>query len=250
MTQQSKVYAAKVSSRAEKWIKQSHPWVFDQSIVKVNGTPSTGDVVVVFDQKKNNFLACGFWDAESPIRIKLCQFGKSARINDDWFKEKLSDAFELRKPLLDGQTDSYRLIYGENDYFPGLICDVYDQVAVLKVYSGIWWNRIPMMAENIQAITGCEAVVLRTSRNASNAKYTDGQVVIGELSDPEVVFTEFGLKFKAHVIKGHKTGYFLDHRSNRNRVGEISKDKNVLDIFSYAGGFSVHALAGGAESVT
>ncbi|MEO0403393.1 MAG: class I SAM-dependent rRNA methyltransferase [Bacteroidota bacterium] len=250
MAQQSKVYAVKVALKAEKWIKQSHPWVFDQSIEKVNGSPKTGDVVVIFDQRKNSFLACGFWDAESPIRIKLCQFGKPARLNDEWFGEKLHEAMELRVPLQKKQTNSYRLLYGENDFFPGLICDVYDNVAVLKVYSGIWWQRIPLMAALIQEVTNCKSVILRTSRNASHSQYKDGQILRGELLDPEVIFTEFGLRFKAHVIKGHKTGYFLDHRSNRNRVGQMSKGKDVLDIFSYAGGFSVHALSGGAKMVT
>jgi 23S rRNA (cytosine1962-C5)-methyltransferase len=70
------------------------------------------------------------------------------------------------------------------------------------------------------------------------------------LNNPEVVFLEHGLSFMAHVLKGHKTGYFLDHRANRKRVGEFARGKTVLDVFAYAGGFSVHALAGGASEVT
>ena len=79
---------------------------------------------------------------------------------------------------------------------------------------------------------------------------TDGQVIYGDLENEVVVFREHGVLFSANVIKGHKTGYFLDHRLNRKQVGEWSKDKTVLDVFSYAGGFSVHALANQAKEVT
>ena len=78
----------------------------------------------------------------------------------------------------------------------------------------------------------------------------DGQILYGELADEVVEFKEHGVLFSANVIKGHKTGYFLDHRANRKRVGELSKGKTVLDVFSYTGGFSVHALANGAKEVT
>ena len=78
----------------------------------------------------------------------------------------------------------------------------------------------------------------------------DGQVLHGDLPAETIVFREHGLRFRANVVKGHKTGYFLDHRHNRKRVGELAKGKSVLDVFAYAGGFSVHALAGGATEVT
>ena len=78
----------------------------------------------------------------------------------------------------------------------------------------------------------------------------DGQILDGELANEVVIFKEHGVRFSANVIHGHKTGYFLDHRANRKKVGELSKNKTVLDVFSYAGGFSVHALVGGATEVT
>ena len=80
--------------------------------------------------------------------------------------------------------------------------------------------------------------------------FEDGTVLWGELADPNVVFKEHGLNFHANVIKGHKTGYFLDHRHNRKQVGDLAHGKTVLDVFAYAGGFSVHALVGGAKEVS
>lgn len=243
--------AVKLYPKSEKWVRQCHPWIFDEGIESASSGAKTGDIAVVFDRKKNSFLACGFWDAESPIRIKLCQFGKPAKLNKDWFANKLKEAFELRESLLANETTGYRLLYGENDQFPGLICDVYDKVAVLKLYSGIWWVHLLDIVELLNDLISPDAIVLRTARNVKSPDgFEDGVILRGELKNEEVVFEEFGLKFISHVLKGHKTGYFLDHRSNRKRVGEISGGKRVLDVFAYAGGFSVHALAGGASEVT
>lgn len=241
----------KLNPKAEKWVKSGHPWIFEESIQKASGSPKTGDVAVIFDQWKNRFLACGFWDAESPIRIKLCQFEKSAQLNEEWFIARLEEAYSLRTPLFETDTNAYRLIFGENDRFPGLICDVYDDVAVVKIYSGIWWRRIEIMADLIRDRVNARAVILRIARRVkAPGNYSDGMILLGELNNPEIIFREFGIRFMAHVIKGHKTGYFLDHRSNRKRVGDIASGKTVLDVFSYAGGFSVHALVGGAREVT
>src|SRR5690606_21539908 len=150
-------------------------------------------------------------------------------------------------------TNSYRLVFGENDGFPGFITDVYAEVMVVKLYSAIWFPYLQDILELLIEVSGCKTVVLRLSRNLQAQNYfdlKDGMVLYGTLKNEEVVFVEHGVLFTANVIKGHKTGYFLDHRENRRRVGELAKNKTVLDVFSYAGGFSVHALAGGAEGVT
>jgi len=102
-------------------------------------------------------------------------------------------------------------------------------------------------------ISKTKTVVIRLSRQlkqSKNLQLKDGQVIYGTLENEVVQFVEHGVKFSANVIKGHKTGYFLDHRANRKQVGEWSKNKRVLDVFSYAGGFSVHALFNGAKEVT
>jgi len=115
----------------------------------------------------------------------------------------------------------------------------------------IWKYYMQDILEAVLHHTGVKTVVLRLSRNVQKLQkdYKDGQIIHGVLEDPIVVFREHGILFSAHVIKGHKTGYFLDHRDNRRRIGELSEGKSVLDIFAYAGGFSVHALAGRAKRV-
>ncbi|MBG6129668.1 23S rRNA (cytosine1962-C5)-methyltransferase [Aquimarina sp. EL_43] len=249
----TKRLAVKVRPSAEKIIKQRHPWVFEDSIIKQNVEGEAGDLVIVYDTKKNTFLACGLYDPYSPIRIKLIQFRKTAQINTTWFAEKISEAYEKRIPLLETDTNSYRLLFGENDHLPGCIADVYDQVLVIKLYSHIWFPYLNWIIEHLVAVSGCKCVVLRLSRllQSKGEVYDlkDGQVIYGTLKNEVVVFREHGVLFSANVIKGHKTGYFLDHRHNRKRVGELAYDKTLLDVFSYAGGFSVHALKGGARKV-
>ena len=246
--------AIKLTPKAEVLIKKGHPWVFDKSIVKQNNSGKTGDLVIIFDNRNNKFLACGLLDPNSPIRIKILQANKPANINSDWFKEKIQEAYNKRLPLLKTDTNSYRLIYGENDNMPSFIADVYDNVLVLKLYSNIWLPYLNDIIPHLIKTSKAETVVLRLSRNVAREgnKYglEEGLIIHGELANEVVKFKEHGVNFSANVIKGHKTGYFLDHRENRKKIGELAKGKTVLDVFSYAGGFSVHALAGGAKEVT
>ncbi len=246
--------AIKVKPLTETLIKKGHPWVFENSIIKQNKEGKAGDLAIIFDSKKNKFLACGFYDPESPIRIKILQRNKPTAINAAWFAKQVNVAFQKRIPLLQTNTNSYRLIFGENDNLPSIIADVYANVLVVKLYASFWFYHLkdilPILIEKSKATT----TILRLSRtvqktsNAFNLK--DGQVLDGELKSEVVLFKEHGINFLANVIYGHKTGFFLDHRANRKKVGDMSKGKTVLDVFCYAGGFSIHALVGGAKTVT
>ena len=247
--------AIHVKPAAERALKREHPWVFEEAITKQNTEGEAGSLAIIFDRKKDKFLAAGLFDPYSPIRIKAIQFGKSAQINNDWFAAKIASAFAKRKSLLLTDTNSYRFIYGENDGLPGLVADVYDHILVLKLYSFVWFPYLKTVLPHLLEYSQCTTIVLRLSRNVQARTelcygLSDGQVIYGDLPQEEVIFREHGLRFSANVIKGHKTGYFLDHRHNRKRIGSLAKGKSVLDIFAYAGGFSVHALGGGATAVT
>ena len=244
--------AVKLNAKGEQFVVKGHPWVFSNSIVKINDNAKTGDLTIIFSKNKNKVIGIGLYDANSPIRIKIIHNAETkVKINSEFFHHKIEVAFEKRLELLRTKTNSYRLIFGENDGFPGLIADVYDSVLVVKLYSEIWLPYLESIFESLQQISNAETVVMRLSRNLQNSKnhkLTDGEVIYGTLNNEVVEFVEHGVT--ANVIKGHKTGYFLDHRDNRRRVGELSKEKTVLDVFSYAGGFSVHALANEAKEVT
>ncbi len=246
--------AVKLNAKAEQSVVKGHPWVFSNSIVKINDDANTGDLAIVFSKNKNKVIGIGLYDANSPIRIKMIHNAQTkVVINHEFFQQKIEVAYHKREELLKTQTNSYRLLFGENDGFPGLIADVYDTVLVVKLYSEIWLPYLQWILESLQSVSNSETIVLRLSRQLENSKhhhFSDGDVVFGTLENEVVKFIEHGVHFSANVLKGHKTGYFLDHRDNRRRVGELSKGKTMLDVFSYAGGFSVHALANGAKEVT
>ncbi|MFT5863270.1 MAG: 23S rRNA (cytosine1962-C5)-methyltransferase [Flavobacteriales bacterium] len=243
--------AVKLKANAEKLVKQGHPWIFTDSIVKLNKEGRAGDIAILFDQRKDAVFAVGLYDPASPIRIKVIS-SKPAKPDTSFFEQKIDEAFSKRRTLLKTDTNSYRLIFGENDGFPGFIADVYADVLVVKIYSAIWYPYLHLIFPLLIATSQAKTLVLRLSRGLQKSTpygLKDGQVLFGELKNEVVLFSEHGIRFSANVIHGHKTGYFLDHRENRRLVGKLSKGKSVLDVFSYAGGFSVHALAGGAAEV-
>lgn len=246
--------AIKLKPAAERMVKKGHPWVFEGGITKQSAPGTADDLAIIYDQKKNKFLGIGLYDPYSPIRIKMLQVHQPAKIDAAWFEDKIKTAFAKRKSLLETDTNSYRLIYGENDGLPGLICDVYDKVLVIKLYTHCWISRLELLLPALREVSHTETVVLRLSRllqqNGDLKGYENGQILQGTLENEVVIFREHTLLFSANVIKGHKTGYFLDHRHNRKKIGELAGGKTVLDVFAYAGGFSVHALAGGATEVT
>lgn len=251
---QPKRLAIKLNAKGEQSVVKGHPWVFSNSIVKVNADAKTGDLAIIFGKNKNKVIGIGLYDANSPIRIKVIHNASAkAEINAEFFNSKIEKAYDKRSTLLKTNTNSYRLIFGENDGFPSLIADVYAEVLVVKLYSEIWLPYLESILESLRKASKAETVVIRLSRqlqNSTNHTLKDGDVVYGTLKNEVVHFVEHGINFSANVIKGHKTGYFLDHRANRKQVGEWSRGKTVLDVFSYAGGFSVHALANEATEVT
>ncbi|MGB5418865.1 class I SAM-dependent rRNA methyltransferase [Algibacter sp.] len=246
--------AVKLNSKGEQFVVQGHPWVFSNNITKINDDAKSGDLAIIFSKNKNRVVGLGLYDAKSPIRIKMLHSShEKAEINDEFFRKKIEEAYSKRQPLLKTNTNSYRLLFGENDGFPGLIADVYALVLVVKIYSEIWLPYLETIIPSLQQTSQAETVVFRLSRSLENSKahkLENGEVVFGTLENEVVEFVEHDVNFSANVIKGHKTGYFLDHRANRKQVGEWSTGKTVLDVFSYAGGFSVHALYNGAKEVT
>lgn len=252
-SRKSTVLAVKLSAKGERSVRSLHPWIFSDSITSVNKTGAAGDIAVIFSHSKNKPIGVGLYDPNSPIAIKMVHHGGGAKLDEAFFQEKINDAFALRAKLLKTNTTSYRLLFGENDGFPGFIADVYADVLVVKLYSEIWLPFLETICTQLINISNTETLVIRLSRKLQQSTahtLKDGMVLFGNLKTETIVFKEHGVNFSANVIKGHKTGYFLDHRNNRKLVGELSKGKSVLDVFSYAGGFSVHALANGATSVT
>ncbi len=245
--------AVKLSAKGERSLRQGHPWIFDQNILNTNKKAKAGDVGVVFAHKTNKVIGVGLMDPDSPIALKIFHFDGGAQFDKPFFTGILKRSLEKRDSLAN-MTNAMRLVFGENDGLPGLIVDRYDQVLVIKIYSLMWLPYVHQIQSILCDLLAPESIVLRANRHVIKALRLkeEDQIVLtyGPLHNPEVAFHEYGVNFLAHIFKGHKTGFFLDHRDNRNKVGQLSTGKRILDVFAYAGGFGVHALANGAKLVT
>jgi 23S rRNA (cytosine1962-C5)-methyltransferase len=244
----------RVAAAAESALRAGHPWAFASSIRSQNRPGKLGELAVIYD-RQNKFLALGLYDPFSPLRVRILNRGKPRPINQPWWQQKLEEARARREGLFDSATTGYRCIHGENDGWPGLVLDRYDQTLVLKLYTGAW---LPRLEEITQVIGQCvrpERIVLRLSRNVQRLaqeefKKSDGEVLRGARVEAPVVFLESGLRFEADVVRGQKTGFFLDQRDNRRRIEALARGRKVLNVFSFAGGFSLYAARGGARAVS
>ncbi len=260
-TRAEKNISMRVKGAAERALRQGHPWVFEDAIIKQSHLGNSGDLAVIYDREKNNFLAVGLYDPLSPIRIKILHALQPMRINQGFFADKLRAAQAKRQPLINTETTGYRLVYGESDGFPALVLDRYGNTLVLKLYTTAWIPHLRALIPALQESIIFDELILRLSRTLQSDQLNvaklyglrDGQQLIGDVQvEPagQTQFVENGLLFQADVMKGQKTGFFFDQRDNRQKVRELAKGQRVLDVFCYTGGFSVYALAGGARSVT
>ena len=257
-TASEKNISVRVKGAAERALRQGHPWVFEDSILRQSHLGNAGDLAVIYDREKNSFLAVGLYDPLSPIRIKILQALQPMRIDRAFFSDKLKAAQAKREALINDGTTGYRLVYGESDGFPALIIDRYGDTLVIKVYTSAWLPHLQALISALEEAIVFDNLVLRLSRALQSDRLNvaklygleDGQQLLGADADEPVAFVENGLLFQADVRKGHKTGFFFDQRDNRKKVRELAEGRRVLDVFSYTGGFSVYALAGGARTVT
>jgi 23S rRNA (cytosine1962-C5)-methyltransferase len=195
------------------------------------------------------------FDPDSPLRLRVLHAGKPQTVNRRWWSGRLTQALARREHSFDAQTTGFRWINGESDGWPGLVLDRYDRTLVLKLYTAAWLPHLSDTLELLNERLQPERIVLRLSRNIrevaqSHFARTDGQVVVGLPPEGPVVFLENGLRFEADVLRGQKTGFFLDQRENRRRMEALAGGRTVLNAFSFSGGFSLYAARGGATDVT
>lgn len=245
--------ALRVTPAAQRALRQGHPWLFDQAITQESGPGQPGDLAVIFNERRR-FLAIGLYDPTSPVRVRILQQGAPATIDRSWLRDKLQAAAAWRATLPESGTTGYRLVHGENDGLPGLVIDRYDTTLVIKLYALAWLPWLIDLRAALDEACPAARLVLRLSREVASQPQrlfglTDGQTLAGDPPTEPVQFTENGLRFEADVTHGQKTGFFLDQRDNRTRVGKLAAGKRVLNVFAYNGGFSLYAARGGATEV-
>lgn len=240
----------RLKKNREASVARHHPWIFSGAIDKLVGEVESGDLVRVVDSN-SQLLGIGAYSASSQIRVRMLNFN-GADINREFYAGKIRHAVAKRQVLLaDKNRTACRLIYGESDQLPGLIVDRYQDTLVCQfLFAGLEPRKaevVSLLAE----ITSCKTIFERsdtTSRDKEGMPQTTG-ALWGET--PQLIrITENGMLFDVDVVTGQKTGFFLDQAENRQFVRQKSLARNVLNCFSYTGGFSVAALLGDASHVT
>jgi Predicted SAM-dependent methyltransferases len=240
----------------EESLMRFHPWVFSGAIAHIDGSPAEGDVVSVWSAG-GEFLACGHYQIGS-ISVRVLSFDSQVLMPDFW-ESRLSAAYQARKAfgLADSSiTSCYRLVHGEGDSLPGLIIDIYGDAAVMQCHSAGMFKSRERIAEALKKVLGTRlnAIYDKSSGTApfrAGLDLQDGYLWKSDsyIADSCKQVLEYGHKFFVNWEEGQKTGFFLDQRENRLQVGKYAKDRNVLNLFCYTGGFSVYSLAGGARHV-
>jgi 23S rRNA (cytosine1962-C5)-methyltransferase len=241
-----------LSKDRDEAIRRYHPWVFSGAIERVEGKPEDGDIVEVLDYN-GRYLATGHACTGS-IAVKIFHFGPDKPGTDFWVG-KLTNAYNLRKALdftNKPKSNAYRLAFSEGDRMPGLVIDMYKDVAVIQAHSTGMYLLRNELSEALQQVYGkkLKAVYDKSAEALGKSGSTsagDG-FLYGSVDSTEIL--ENGHRFTIDFINGQKTGFFLDQRDNRTLLARYAKGRNVLNAFCYTGGFSVYALAAGAEKVT
>lgn len=240
-----------LKSGKEESLKRFHPWTFSGAISRIEGEPEEGEVVDIYTAQKE-FVAMGHFQVGS-IAVRVLSF-KQEEVNLDFWIKKIESAYTLRKSIgLAGNptNDTYRLVHGEGDNLPGLIVDVYAKTAVMQAHSaGMHVYRMDI-AEAISRVMG-EDIENIYYKSETTLPYKadlgpENGFIKGGSADN--MAQEYGLKFHVDWLKGQKTGFFVDQRENRALLERYAKDRSVLNMFCYTGGFSFYAMRGGASLV-
>ncbi len=235
----------------EKSVLGGHPWIFSGAVKELSGVTRNGQPVRVMSSA-GQFLGMASVSMQSQIRARMWTSDDRA-IDGTFILERMRTAMRRREALaVPGGTDAYRLVNAEADGMPGLIVDLYGDVAVCQFLSaGAEFFR----EEVVQALETVARPAAVHERSDTDARTKEGLekktgLLAGSPGRVEVVITESGVKYAVNVVDGHKTGFYLDQRENRKVLSDMASDAEVLNCFSYTGGFGLSALSGGARTVT
>jgi 23S rRNA (cytosine1962-C5)-methyltransferase len=228
----------------ERALARGHPWIWRDAFRSLDAR--AGQVVTVLDRQAR-FVARGLCDA-GPIGVRVLSTDAREPIDAALFERRMAAAAELRARVLPEATNAYRLLHGEGDRLPGVVCDVYGEHAVLK-FDGLgalaWRETIERALRPVLSALGVGTLIVRSGRRGEE------QVELGWGRLPEglLLVEEHGMKLQVDPCRGQKTGLFLDHRASRWRVRALAQGAHLLNLYGYTGGFSIAAGLGGADQV-
>jgi len=239
-----------VTNKALKSIEGRHPWIFSGAISSVSDGIGKGDVVSVVD-RGGKFLGRGFYNSKSKIAVRMLTFDDQ-NICIDTFRDRLARSISLRKTFREyDECNAWRLVFAESDFLPGLIVDYYAGHLYVHFHSAGWESIKPEIVEILSELTGCESIYDGSDKSMREKEglTTENQTLFGELPE-KIIISEFGKKQAVNLAHSQKSGLYLDQKYNHQRVTSFASGKQVLDCFSYTGGFSLAALDAGCSSLT
>ena len=237
-------YKIKLKRNCDKRIKSGHLWIFNNELENIPSYPP-GSIVEVFDSKNNSY-GSAFFNPGSLISARLLKTKEI--IDTSFFINRINEALELRKRIYP-ETSTYRLVYGESDYLPGLIIDRFDNYLTLQIYSyGMELKKQEIIEALLKCIPEIKGIIEKSN---STHRIYEGleikeEILYGHIPD-KIDIIENSIKFNISLEKSQKSGWYLDQKLNRQFISNISKDKIVLDVFTNQGGFALNAAKGGAK---
>ena len=229
-----------------------HPWVLDSSIGKIEGDPAPGSEIELLSHE-GTFIARGLFNPRSTIRVRLYRW-EDAPLDDEFWASRLESAVRLRHEILgmDRPGLGTRLVFSEGDGLSGLTVDCYDRWLIAQITSFAIYERRDSMIERLRELTGAEGIIARGDKGTGEKEGipADFEEIVGALPDGPATIEENDVRYLVDLGRGQKTGFYLDQRDNRRAAAEYFRDRRVLDLFCFTGGFALNARKhGGASSV-
>jgi len=236
----------------ERSLLRKHPWIFSGAIEKSESDIAVGETVEVFSSS-GVFLARASFSPHSQIRARIWTFDPEEKIDSDFFDKQITRALRYREslPNLEGER-SLRIVNSESDGLPGLIVDRYENILVVQFLSAGTEQNRKLILESLKKIENISAIYERSDTDARKKEglTLSAGIIQGELPDRQIKIIESGINYNIDIETGHKTGFYLDQKLNRRILKKYAAGKRILNCFSYTGGFSLAAIAGGAKEIT
>ena len=233
----------------DKSVRARHPWIFSGAIARVDDEPDAGATVAVHSADGEP-LALAAYSPLSQIRARVWSFDPADTIDAAFLAARVHEACSARRLMLDERHTGVRLVHAESDRLPGVVADLYGDTVVLQLSAAgadAWRDAI---VEGLAGATGASCIYERSDAEVRALEGLGPRVGVVHGRLPATVeIVEDGLRYRIDVAGGQKTGFYLDQRDNRARVGRLARDRRVLNAFCYTGGFTLAALAGGATQV-